>query len=124
MLATESFWEGVDAPGNTLRSVIITRIPFRVPTNPVESARYKALEKQGGNPFLEMSLPEAAVRLKQGFGRLLRNRFDRGGVFILDSRIIHKFYGKTLLNSLPETLIEIYESDRVREKFEDFLYSQ
>lgn len=124
LLATESFWEGVDAPGNTLRSVIITRIPFRVPTNPVESARYKALEKQGGNPFLEMSLPEAAVRLKQGFGRLLRNRFDRGGVFILDSRIIHKFYGKILLNSLPETLIEIYESDRVREKFEDFLYSQ
>jgi len=124
LLATESFWEGVDAPGNTLRSVIITRIPFRVPTNPVVSARYKALEKSGGNPFLEISLPEAAVRLKQGFGRLLRNRFDRGGVFILDSRIIHKFYGRILLKSLPDTLTEIHDSDRVREKFEDFLYSK
>lgn len=124
LLATESFWEGVDAPGNTLRSVIITRIPFRVPTNPVVSARYKALEKSGGNPFLEISLPEAAVRLKQGFGRLLRNRFDRGGVFILDSRIVHKFYGRILLKSLPDTLTEIHESDRITEKFEDFLYSQ
>jgi len=124
LLATESFWEGVDAPGNTLRSVIITRIPFRVPTNPVVSARYTALEKSGGNPFLEISLPEAAVRLKQGFGRLLRNRFDRGGVFILDSRIVHKFYGRILLKSLPDTLTAIHESDRVTEKFEDFLYSQ
>jgi ATP-dependent DNA helicase DinG len=123
LLATESFWEGVDAPGNTLRSVIITRIPFSVPTNPVVSARYKALEKSGGNPFIEISLPEAAVRLKQGFGRLLRNRFDRGGVFILDSRIVHKFYGRILLKSLPDTLIEIHDSDRVAERFEDFLYS-
>ncbi|MBL7005455.1 MAG: DEAD/DEAH box helicase family protein [Spirochaetia bacterium] len=123
LLATESFWEGVDAPGNTLRSVIITRLPFRVPSDPIVSARYKALEKSGGNPFLEISLPEAAVRLKQGFGRLLRNRFDRGGVFILDSRIIHKYYGRILLNSLPDTLIEIQESDRITEKFENFLYS-
>jgi len=122
LLATESFWEGVDAPGNTLRSVVITRIPFRVPTDPVVSARYDAVKELGGNPFTEMALPEAALKLKQGFGRLLRHRNDRGGVFILDSRILHKYYGKILLKSLPTSRLEVREAERLLESFENFLF--
>ncbi len=123
LLATESFWEGVDAPGNTLRSVVITRIPFRVPTDPVVSARYDAVKESGGNPFTEMSLPEAALKLKQGFGRLLRHRNDRGGVFILDSRILHKYYGKVLLKSLPAARLEVREADSLLDSFENFLFA-
>jgi ATP-dependent DNA helicase DinG len=123
LLATESFWEGVDAPGNTLRTVVITRIPFRVPTDPVFSARYEAVARSGGNPFLEISLPQAALKLKQGLGRLIRHRGDRGGVFIMDSRIVRKFYGPTLLESLPRARLEVGSSSRLIELYEDFLFT-
>ena len=101
LLGTASFWEGVDVPGQPLRGLIIQRIPFRVPTEPVTAARVEAIEKRGGNAFWDYSLPLAALRLKQGFGRLVRSRDDRGGVVILDDRILRKRYGAYLRGSLP-----------------------
>ena len=103
LFATDSFWEGVDAPGETLQMVILCRLPFRVPTEPVLKARMAAIEERGGNPFAELSLPDAVVRLRQGFGRLMRRHDDRGVVLILDSRIVSKRYGKIFLESLPKT---------------------
>lgn len=106
LFATDSFWEGVDAPGETLSLVIITKLPFRVPTDPVQLARSEACERRGGNAFMEISLPEAVIRLKQGFGRLIRHSDDRGAVVILDSRIVKKRYGGLFINSLPECRIQ------------------
>lgn len=102
LFATDSFWEGVDAPGETLSLVIICKLPFRVPTDPVQMARSEALEKRGGNSFMEISLPEAVIRLKQGFGRLIRHSEDRGAVAVLDPRILTKRYGRVFVESLPE----------------------
>jgi ATP-dependent DNA helicase DinG len=105
LFATDSFWEGVDAPGETLSLVIITKLPFRVPTDPVQLARSEACERRGGNAFMEISLPEAVIRLKQGFGRLIRHSDDRGAVAILDSRVVKKRYGGLFIESLPECRI-------------------
>jgi ATP-dependent DNA helicase DinG len=102
LFATDSFWEGVDAPGETLQLVVICKLPFRVPTDPVQLARSEAVESKGGNAFMEISLPEAVIRLKQGFGRLIRHSEDRGAVVILDSRIATKRYGQLFIQSLPE----------------------
>lgn len=102
LFATDSFWEGVDAPGETLSLVIISKLPFRVPTEPIQLARSEAVEKRGGNAFMEISLPEAVIRLKQGFGRLIRHSEDRGVVVILDSRTVNKRYGELFVRSLPE----------------------
>jgi ATP-dependent DNA helicase DinG len=101
LVATMSFWEGVDVPGDALRLVILEKIPFAVPTDPVVVARCNALELEGKNPFISYSVPQAAITLKQGFGRLLRTRADRGIVAILDRRIRMRGYGRTLLASLP-----------------------
>ena len=103
LLATASFWEGVDVPGRPLRGLIIPRLPFRVPTEPITAARVEAIERRGGNPFREFMLPLAALKLKQGFGRLIRTRDDRGGIVILDDRIVRKRYGTYLKESLPVT---------------------
>jgi ATP-dependent DNA helicase DinG len=102
LFATDSFWEGVDAPGETLQLVVICKLPFHVPTDPVRLARSEAIEKKGGNAFMEISLPEAVIKLKQGFGRLIRHSEDRGAVVILDSRIATKRYGQLFIQSLPE----------------------
>jgi len=102
LFATDSFWEGVDAPGETLSLVVIAKLPFRVPTDPVQLARSEACERRGGNAFMEISLPEAVIRLKQGFGRLIRHSEDRGAVVILDSRLATKRYGPLFVASLPE----------------------
>lgn len=123
LLATDSFWEGVDAPGDTLRLLVITRLPFKVPTHPVLVARYRAVEAVGGNPFSVLTLPETAMRLRQGVGRLIRKQSDRGGVIILDSRIITKWYGKTLIRSMPTSKVFVSSSERVIESLEDFLYA-
>jgi ATP-dependent DNA helicase DinG len=96
-----SFWEGVDVPGDALRLVILDKLPFAVPTEPVVAARCRALEEEGKNPFLAYSVPEAAITLKQGFGRLIRTRSDRGIVAILDRRIRTRGYGAALLSVLP-----------------------
>lgn len=101
LVATMSFWEGVDVPGEALRLVIIDKIPFAVPSDPIVVARCDALEALGKHPFSSYSVPQAAITLKQGFGRLLRSGVDYGAVAILDRRIITKGYGKTLLGSLP-----------------------
>lgn len=122
LFATDSFWEGVDVPGESLSVLIICRLPFKVPSDPVIKARMELIEKNGGNSFMEYSLPEAVIKLRQGFGRLIRRKSDRGVILITDTRILTKFYGKIFFNSLPETRRDITSSDRICLKIEDFLY--
>jgi ATP-dependent DNA helicase DinG len=101
LVATMSFWEGVDVPGHALRLVVIDKIPFAVPTDPVVMARCAVVERSGGNPFTQYSVPSAAITLKQGFGRLLRSEKDVGIVAILDRRMTMRGYGRSLVASLP-----------------------
>ena len=101
LVATMSFWEGVDVPGRALRLVIIDKIPFAVPSDPVVAARCAQIDRDGGNSFAQYSVPSAAITLKQGFGRLLRTQKDAGIVAILDKRIITRGYGRALVQSLP-----------------------
>ncbi len=101
LLGTASFWEGVDVPGDALRGLVIAKLPFRVPTEPLTAAHCEAIEARGGDPFQEYMLPHAALRLKQGFGRLIRTREDRGVVLLMDSRVTSKRYGEELLDGLP-----------------------
>ncbi len=122
LFATDSFWEGVDVPGEALKLVVICKLPFRVPTDPIVKARMERIELMGGNPFFDLSLPEAAMRLKQGFGRLMRKKSDHGAVVILDPRIIKKSYGRILLSSLPETVKSIKNTEDMLLDLENFLY--
>ena len=101
LFGTESFWTGVDVPGEALSNVIITRLPFAVPDHPLTAARLERIEDHGGNPFSEYSVPEAVLKLRQGIGRLIRTRKDRGLAVILDPRILTKSYGKIFLDALP-----------------------
>lgn len=101
LVATMSFWEGVDVPGSALRLVVLDKIPFAVPSDPVVAARCTRIEAEGGNPFTQYSVPSAAIALKQGFGRLIRTKKDAGLVALLDKRAVRKAYGKSLLASLP-----------------------
>jgi ATP-dependent DNA helicase DinG len=101
LLGVASFWEGVDVPGDPLRGLIITKLPFKVPTEPLTAARIEAIDADGGNSFADYMLPHAALRLKQGFGRLVRTRRDRGAVVILDPRLLSRGYGRFFLGSLP-----------------------
>ena len=122
LFATDSFWEGVDAPGNTLRLVIITKLPFIMPDDPIFKARSRVLEEKGINTFYTMSLPHATMRLKQGFGRLMRHTSDRGIVLILDARIIKKNYGSSMLRALPESYYPETNMASLGSKIEGFLY--
>ena len=121
LFGTDSFWEGVDVKGKALELVIITRLPFRVPTEPVLEARSEHIAAEGGDPFMEYTVPQAVIKFKQGFGRLIRSRDDRGGVLVLDSRVLSKNYGRIFLRSLPEVEkvsgpgMEVYR--RMREFF-------
>lgn len=110
LFGVASFWQGVDVPGEALRHVVIARLPFEVPTHPLQQARYARLEEQGRSPFSHLALPVAALRLKQGFGRLIRSSSDTGRVTILDSRIVTRTYGRYLLKSLPDCPVEIVET--------------
>jgi ATP-dependent DNA helicase DinG len=101
LLATQSFWEGVDVPGEALSLVVMDRIPFGVPDDPLTAARIDRIRDEGGEPFGDYQLPRAALSLKQGFGRLIRTRTDRGIVAVLDGRVARKPYGATLIASLP-----------------------
>jgi ATP-dependent DNA helicase DinG len=102
LFATSSFWQGVDVPGEQLSCVIIDKLPFAVPNDPVVSARIENIRKSGGNPFYEYQIPQAAIALKQGFGRLIRSRSDRGVLVLLDHRITKQRYGQMFFDSLPD----------------------
>jgi ATP-dependent DNA helicase DinG len=102
LFGTDSFWQGVDVPGDALRNVIITKLPFSVPDHPLLEGRLEAIRNRGGNPFRDYQLPEAIIKLRQGFGRLIRTATDSGMVVITDPRMMTKPYGRTFLDSLPE----------------------
>jgi ATP-dependent DNA helicase DinG len=107
LFGTDSFWMGVDVPGEALSNVIITRLPFAVPDYPLIEAKLELIEERGGDPFTEYSLPEAILKLRQGVGRLIRTRSDRGIIVILDNRIVTRPYGRAFLQALPKCPVEI-----------------
>jgi ATP-dependent DNA helicase DinG len=107
LFGTDSFWTGVDVPGEALSNVIITRLPFAVPDHPLTEAKLEFIESNGGDPFVEYSLPEAILKLRQGVGRLIRTQTDQGIVVILDNRILNKSYGKAFMQALPRCPVEI-----------------
>ena len=119
LFGTTSFWEGVDVQGENLSNVVITKLPFLVPTDPVVSAISKKIEEDGGNSFTDFQLPEAIIKFKQGVGRLIRKKTDRGNIFILDNRILKKRYGSLFINALPsQKNIKILEKDDIIEEIE------
>ncbi|MDE0228922.1 MAG: helicase-related protein [Spirochaetaceae bacterium] len=119
LLATDSFWEGIDAPGEALSLVVICRLPFSVPSHPVAAAQMARVAQSGADPFLALTLPRAVMRVRQGFGRLIRRHDDRGVVLFLDVRLARKSYGAEFLRSLPDVRLETAPGaelvDRVRE---------
>jgi ATP-dependent DNA helicase DinG len=102
LFATSSFWQGVDVPGEQLSCVIIDRLPFAVPSDPIVDARVQKVRGEGGNPFYDYQVPQAAIALKQGFGRLIRSRSDRGVLVLLDNRVTKQRYGQVFFDSLPD----------------------
>ncbi len=120
LFGTDSFWEGVDVPGRSLEQVIIARLPFKVPTEPVLEARAQAIEARGGDSFMEYTVPQAVIRFKQGFGRLIRHRNDRGVVLILDTRVVRRGYGRMFLRSLPPARVVRGESAQVFAEIRNF----
>jgi ATP-dependent DNA helicase DinG len=107
LFGTDSFWQGVDVPGQALRNVIITKLPFLVPTQPVVEAKIESIKRQNGNPFQKYQLPMAVLKFKQGFGRLIRTRSDTGLVVVLDPRIHSKSYGRQFINALPKCRVRM-----------------
>ena len=110
LFGTDSFWEGVDVQGEQLKSVIITKLPFKVPNDPVTEAIIENIRKNGQNPFNDYQVPQAVIKFKQGVGRLIRSKTDSGNIIILDNRIIKKMYGKKFLTALPRN--KVIESKR------------
>ena len=99
----------MDVPGNALSNVIVTRLPFAVPDHPLTAARLERIEESGGNPFMNYSVPEAVIKLRQGVGRLIRSSRDRGMVVILDNRVVTRRYGRAFLAALPDAPVEIVD---------------
>ena len=123
LFATLSFWEGVDVEGESLECVVLVKLPFKVPDEPLTQARAEDIERRGGNAFIEYSVPLAVIKFKQGFGRLIRNRTDHGAVLILDKRVVEKFYGQAFLNSLPPCRVVSGKSEDVFNELQHFFAS-
>ncbi|MBI2618937.1 MAG: DEAD/DEAH box helicase [Ignavibacteriales bacterium] len=119
LFGLDSFWMGVDVPGEALEHVIITKLPFSVPAHPLVESRMEMIVQRGGDAFLDYTLPEAVLKFKQGVGRLIRSRTDRGLITILDSRIVTKSYGRSFLQSLPSCPIEVMRWDGTIEELYD-----
>ncbi|MFI2855660.1 ATP-dependent DNA helicase DinG [Paenibacillus sp. JSM ZJ436] len=121
LLGTSSFWEGVDIPGEALTCLAIVRLPFQPPSHPLVEAKSELLQQQKKNPFMKLSVPQAVIRFKQGFGRLVRTANDRGIVIVYDTRIIESYYGKYFLYSLPGPKMEHMRSDQMVSRIEEWL---
>lgn len=121
LFATESFWQGVDVHGEALQSVIFPRLPFKVPSEPVIEARVEAIDRHGGNSFMEYTVPQAVIKFKQGFGRLIRRKSDFGTIVIFDRRVVTKSYGRLFLQSLPPCRVVTGTSQGIFPAMEDFL---
>lgn len=120
LFATDSFWQGIDVPGDSLRQVIIVKLPFPVPSEPVFAARAQEIDERGGSSFMELSVPEAVIKFRQGFGRLVRRSDDRGAVVVLDRRIVEKPYGSIFMQSLPKTRVAYDDVDSIARQVRDF----
>ena len=120
LLATDSFWEGIDVPGEALSLVAICRLPFEVPTHPVAVAQMARVAAGGGDPFTDLALPRAVMRVRQGFGRLIRSHADRGVVLLLDARLTRQAYGEVFLRSLPEVRLEIAPARELLERVQAY----
>jgi ATP-dependent DNA helicase DinG len=120
LLGTDSFWEGVDVPGRALRVLILAKLPFKVPTEPLTAARVERLEQQGLDGFTHYLVPHAALKLKQGFGRLIRSKTDVGAVILLDRRVVTKRYGALVLDGLPRATRAVGPWEDVRAACEEF----
>src|SRR5688572_6256290 len=124
LLGTDSFWEGVDVPGRALRVLILAKLPFKVPSEPLTAARLERLEARGLNGFMHYLVPNAALKLKQGFGRLIRSTTDVGAVVLLDRRVVTKRYGQLILEGLPPAARAVGRWEDVRRACEDFFASE
>ncbi len=120
LFGTDSFWQGVDVHGEALECVIIPRLPFRVPTEPIIEARVEAIDKRGGNSFMDFSVPQAVIKFKQGFGRLIRRKSDFGVIAVFDNRIATKRYGRLFMESLPECRVAGGATEEVFEEMAKF----
>jgi ATP-dependent DNA helicase DinG len=123
LIGTASFWEGVDVPGDPLRALLLAKLPFRVPTEPLVAARCERVQRDGGDPFTDYMLPDAALRLKQGFGRLIRSSTDRGAIVLMDPRVLTRGYGEMLLETLPPARRVVGQWEDVRRQLAQFFQS-
>lgn len=121
LFATASFWEGVDVQGEALSNVILVKLPFSVPDEPIIEARQELIAKGGGNPFMEYTVPQAVLKFKQGFGRLIRSKSDKGVVVVTDKRVLTKQYGKIFLKSLPRCKEFAGSTEAIAEKIREFI---
>ena len=120
LFGTDSFWTGVDVPGDALSQVVIARLPFSPPTHPISEAKAELIKERGGDPFSELTLPEALIKFRQGVGRLIRTQSDRGLITVLDSRILAKSYGRLFIEGLPKaSFVRLTRENRL-EQFRPF----